>query len=259
MDKPYQRTAGVNNRQEKNAEKQRKLSRRLFSVLLFVVFIWAFLAFINSDLFIIETVEIQGMVHTTEQEIISALNLPPDANTWKINPGHFEHNVKTIPRIKNVNIKRDLPGGLVVMVEEKEALALVPYGEFFLEVCSDGQIIGTNQDPHNFGLPLLTGFIPSEVRVGQTILSADVMAGVAEAIEALNQAGINISELNLSDRDNLVLVTLDGMTVWLGNSEFAEKSSLLSQISGRFQGDRQSGYLDLRVKEMPVFSTAESP
>lgn len=258
MDKPYQRTVFAQQQQEKNNERQKSLVRRLARILLFLVFVWAFLAFINSDLFLIETIEVQGTVHATEEEVISALNLAPRSNTWKINLGQLEQNVRTIPRVKEASIKRDLPGGLVVRVEEKETLALVPFGEFFLEVCGDGQIIGTNQDPQNFGLPLLTGFVPSEVHVGQHILPADVMARVSEALDALNRAGVHVSELNLKDKENLVLVTLDGMTVWLGNSDFVEKSNMLAQISGRFQGDRQNGYLDLRVKEMPVYSTAEN-
>jgi cell division septal protein FtsQ len=51
---------------------------------------------------------------------------------------------------------------------------------------------------------------------------------------------------------------MDGLSVWLGNKNFAEKAQVLLQILGQLGGRQGEGYLDLRVPTAPAFHIIET-
>lgn len=253
MDK-YRRNRYASNRQVKiSPQKVNRLKRRLLRILVIFVFIWSLLGFVRSDFFRLETVEIHGNTYTPDTEIRHAMQVAEGINVWKVSTALLEERIHTIPRIDSVQVQRDLPRTLVVQVLEKKTLALVPYGEYLLEVGYDGQVIGTTQDPQKYGLPLLTGVAPVEVNVGQSLLAPEILVMVAEVVAAMDAQGIPVSELNMAEEANVVLVTMDGLVVWLGNGSFSEKAALLSQIMGQLTERKADGYLDLRVTKAPTF------
>jgi cell division protein FtsQ len=259
MDKSYCRRPPytlVRNRE--CSEKQKYFQRRLLVILTFFLFLWAFLGFVRSDLFVLQEVEISGTIHTDRTEILLAMGTVKGENIWKISPSMLRGRVEAIARVDSVEIHRRLPRGLLVDVVEKKTVVLVPYGEYLLEVSADGQIIGSTQDPQKYALPLLTGIVPNDVSVGSYLLQGKQLSDLNSAINALNQYNFAVSELNFSQPENLLLVTMDGLVAWLGDSEYVEKADILAQISGQLQGKVNGGYLDLRVKEAPVFSPQEN-
>jgi cell division protein FtsQ len=234
------------------------LWRRLLVILTFFLFVWSFLAFVRSDFFRLREIEIAGARYTGEQEILQALGNVRGHNIWQLNPALLSKEVESIARVKEVSIHRRLPGTLLVEVLEKESLFLVPYGEYLLELCADGQVVGTTRDPQYFGLPLLTGLAPLHGAVGEYLLEGRSLHLVLCALRALDSHGVPVSELNLADPANLVLVTMDGLAVWLGDCEFDAKADLVSQIRLQLQGKAGNGYLDLRVKDLPVYNLVDN-
>lgn len=236
-----------------SAEKKVKFRNRLFSILFSFMMIWALLGFVRSDLFSIKQIIIDGNTHTSESEIRLALMVEEGKNIWQLNLDKLEERIGVIPRVAVASVHRKLPATLVIEVQEKQPLALVPYQEYLLEVGYDGIILGTTQDPQNYGLPMLTGIWPLELTVGDVILSDAQLSQVISAIEAIEGANVAVSELNLATEDNLILITIDGFTVWLGLDNYTEKISLLTQIIGQLTGRQAQGYLDLRAPAAPAF------
>jgi len=269
MDRPYRRTDNYRVKPKARqvalavppahqAEGNMLVWRRLLIVLGFFLFIWSFLSFVRSDFFRLEEITISGIVHTSQQEVLQALGPVKGQNIWQLNPAQLRQSVESIARVEGVIVRRRLPGTLEVEVLEKEVLALVPYGEFLLELSNDGQVVGTTQDPQYFGLPFLTGVAPLQGVVGEYLLEGKSLGLAQQALRALNRSGVPVAELNLSDPANLVLVTMDGLVAWLGDSELEAKADLVAQIRLQLQGRIGSGYLDLRVKEAPVYSPGEN-
>lgn len=231
----------------------RKARRRLLAALLTVVMLWAFLGFIRSDFFRIEQLVIQGNTYTGETEIRQAIPVTEGDNIWQLNTSLLEDKLAVIPRIESASVSRKLPRTLRVDIREKRVFALVPYKEYLFEMGYDGMALGTTQNPQKYGLPLLTGMAPVELSVGEMLLSGPALQDAIEAIEALDTSGVAVSELNLADEDNVVIVTMDGLTVWLGRNGYAVKADLLVQIMAQLQGRQGDGYLDLRVPAAPAF------
>jgi cell division protein FtsQ len=236
------------------AGREKKVQRRLKNTLLFFVFLWMLLTFVRSDFFSLEKIVTEGHVYLTEAEIRTALQVSEGENIWRIRPSLLEERVTSIPRVSSATVERRLPRTLVVSVREEETLILVPYREHLLEVGKDGQVLGSTRERQVYSLPLLTGTGPVEISVGQTMLDGWQLAAVRAVMAALEEHGLHASELNLADPENMILIMMDGLVVWLGRGEYAEKIWLLQQISRRLPEEKQGGYLDLRVREAPVFS-----
>jgi len=255
MDKRLRRQhLAVNSSCQAAPDKGNKIKGRLLLTLLFFLFLWSLLTFVQSDFFELEAIVIQGHVHTPEAEIRAALQVNEGSNIWKISPSLLQQRVESIPRVASAEIKRSLPRKIVVAVQEEQVLLLVPYQEHLLEIGMDGLVLGSTREPHKYQLPLLTGSGAIEISVGQVLLEGQQLSAVREIMATIADSKLNISELNLADPENLLLVTMDGLVVWLGNGEYAEKILLLQQISSQVQSKKTTGYLDLRVKEAPVFS-----
>ena len=258
MDKlPRQRRSHYS-RTSVSSDNMKKIKRRLFVFLLIFIFIWLLLVFVRSDFFQLEEIIISGNTHTPESEIRVAMGVSEGDNIWQLNPGSLEEQVTAIPRVKEVTVSRNLPRELNVDIREKEAMALVPYRDYLLEVGYDGMVLGTTQDPKEYGRPLLTGLGSVELAVGQQLLAGDQLAATVDVIEAMDHEGITVSEVNVADEENTVVVTLGGMTVWLGRNEYEQKARMLKEIVGQLPVDPADGYLDLRISRAPNFHILDS-
>lgn len=235
--------------------KTRQIKRRLLATLLFVVVFWAVLSLVNSDIFSITKIAICGNAYTTEKEIRLALTVAEGDNIWRLNKAQQAAKLKTIPRIESARVIRELPNRLRVEIKEKKALVLVPYNGYLLEMGADGMVLATTQNPQNYNIPMLTGLAPVELSVGEMLLTGLQLQEVMQALEAMSAAGVVVSELNFAQAEKLVLITMEGLTVWLGQGRHCEKAALLAQIKGQLQGRQSEGYLDLRVPEAPAFNT----
>lgn len=236
-----------------DAAQFRKLRRYLLVVLTIFLVVWTSLSFVKSDFFSVELLVITGNSYTPESEIRHALQIAEGENIWKLSLPLLEERLEAIPRIETATVTRQLPRTVNIAIKEEKMLALLPFQEYFLEIGWNGQILGTTQTTHNYDLPLLTGVVPVTGTVGQMLLAGDTLSQVQQLSAALHEEGVVISEINLEQQDNLIIVTMDGLRVWLGVDDFAEKANILQQIVAQFTGQQSDGYLDLSAATAPVF------
>jgi cell division protein FtsQ len=253
MDKRYRKTYPAYNRHSVSPKQVNRSRRVLLAALLVLVLIWAFLGFIRSDFFRIEAIEVRGNLHTEENEIRLAMPLQEGDNIWRMNPAYLEGRITEIPRIEHAFVSRRLPRKVLVEVTEKKPLALIPYQQYLLEIGADGMVLGSTEERQNYNLPLLTGMPPTELTVGKILLEGVMLEEIREVITAMVTAGIAVSEFNMADEDNVIVITMDGMTVWLGRNNYAKKADLIVQIIRQLDGRQTEGYLDLRVLSAPAF------
>ncbi|HZK25278.1 MAG TPA: FtsQ-type POTRA domain-containing protein [Oscillospiraceae bacterium] len=230
-----------------------KLKRYLLIVLIIFLTVWTSISFVKSDFFSVELFSFDGNNYTTEAEIRHAMQITEGENIWKLSLPLLEERIQAIPRVETVSVTRRLPRTLNIKLQERKMLVLIPFQEYFLEIGWNGQILGTTQATQNYDLPLLTGVAPIAGTVGQMLLTAEDLHQVQQLSEALKEEGVMISEINLEQADNLIIVTMDGLSVWLGVDNFVEKANILLQITGQLNGKQAEGYLDLRAATAPVF------
>ncbi len=238
-------------------KERKKIKSRLLFLLIFVLINVFFLLFLRSPVFTITYIQIDGLDKLSVEDIYNAGGIREGMNAWKISPPLLRDRILEIPRVAGAEVERVIPGELRIIVREKYPLVLIPFHGYYLEVANDGMIIGLRDDFRG-ELPLVSGLFWGKMDVGTTISDRERGEIIDVFLQAFSEMpALPLAEINVSDPEQIVVYTWDGMEVWLGGSkDLAKKLDVLMRIYSRLpslEKDDMEGYLDLRAAEAPVF------
>lgn len=95
------------------------------ALLLVSIPLWAPLLLRRMDFFRVRKLEIVGTRYIATSDIVSRANVDTTRSVWDPT-GLIEGRVRTHPGVATVNVRRRLPGTLVITVTEHQPIALVP-------------------------------------------------------------------------------------------------------------------------------------
>ncbi len=241
---------------EQRRERKKIKNRLIFVLLLFAANLFLLL-FLRSPFFAVNYISITGLDKLSREDIYLAGGIREGLNIWKINPPELRRRIQQLPRVETAEVERVLPAALHIQILEKYPLLLIPFHGYYLEIAADGMIIGI-RDSFTGDLPLASGLFWGKMDVGTNIPDRargeiiETFLAVFSRIPALP-----VAEINVSDPQQIIVYTREGMEVWLGSSRELEKKlevlmHLYSHLSALENGSSE-GYLDLRAAEAPVF------
>lgn len=126
-----------------------KYSFLLFSVLAIVIIT------MFSPLFNIKEIIVTGNEKITKDEIISLSQINIEENTYKINTKKVENRILENPYIKSVEVKRSLPSGIILTVQERKTTFMIEYGNGYVYVNNQGYILEISSG--KLEVPILQG------------------------------------------------------------------------------------------------------
>ena len=212
------------------------------------LFVVAFVAFLYSPYFNITHVEILGAEAVTEEEILLALGLVGQKHLpFRCGSGPRER-LEEMLQVRSVEIARRLPGSVIVALEEREPVAIIPYTEAFYVIDGSGVVLGPAE---LLDLPVLNGQIPVGLVLGEVVASRSLQTGARVAALCTPALRDEISEINVLDLEDIQLVTRRGVRVRLGPGvDLPLKIEVLESLFHRLPSGPAS--LDLRLPHTPV-------
>lgn len=136
------------------------------------------------------------------EEALRWARIPDGASVWD-DPSAWEERLRRHPLVEDVEIGRDLPGGLVFRVREVTPVALVPRPT--LEpVDARGRVLPLDPSMHRLDLPVIR---PRVEGVARELDSGDLAAATREMgrLRALDPRLVSrISTLTVGARDDLI-------------------------------------------------------
>jgi len=212
------------------------------------LFVVAFVAFLYSPYFNITHVEILGAEAVTEEEILLALGLVGQKNIFRFDAARAQERLEEMPQVRSVEIARRLPGSVIVTLEEREPVAIIPYTEAFYTIDGSGVVLGP---AHLLDLPVLNGQTPVGLALGEVVASRSIQTGARVAALCTPAMRDEISEINVLDLEDIQLVTRHGVRVRLGPGvDLPLKIDVLESLLYRLPAGPAS--LDLRLPHTPV-------
>ncbi|MCL6638309.1 MAG: FtsQ-type POTRA domain-containing protein [Firmicutes bacterium] len=230
--------------------KKRNIFENLFFVLLLLTTGFVLL---NSPLFEVKRIEVSGNRYLDAGAIRAAANIGMGTNIFKVNLNAVAGDIKVIPMVKEVRVRRVLPASILVEISEREPLGLFPTAEGFIEIDAEGVYL-KKASAGAEGLPVVTGVRaaapnPGEPVQGENLREAlQVIGGLAPEVVK------ELSEVHVGAGGQVVLYTLDRIQCRFGAAtEIAEKSRVLTQVLKeiRNQGAKIQ-YIDLSCAGSPV-------
>ena len=156
---------------ERKKEKRRRARRRkvrFWTVLIILVTSVAGFAFSLSGFFTVDSIEVQGNSHFTDEEVINIAHAVPGHNLlYRTDEKTITDYLMQNPYIKSVEVTRKLPSTLVITVEERTQACAFRYDDDYLIMDEDGILLRkTRTEPK---VTLVTGLVVSKISLGETV------------------------------------------------------------------------------------------
>lgn len=233
----------------------RKRQLAFFRVL-FLVVVGAISSFyfLQSSFWSVDTVLVDGNRYIEEEEILQLASIPHELNIFKMDLKRGEERILIHPLVKKVSLSRKLPRTILIDIEERSPVIILPADGSFYEVDEQGVIIRKIAAVSNAKLPLVTGLQMENVELGFQI-PPDFLEEALVIIEELPKEILRlVTEINLSQQNTVYLHTLDDILINFGDAQRTkEKAGILKGIleTAELQTEKLE-YIDLSFVGPPV-------
>lgn len=234
----------------------------------------------NSSHFNVSEIKARGNDKVSSDEIMEKAKSCVGANIFSLDLKRIEKRLRQDKRIKEVVVKRRLPGCILVEVEEKLPvlwISLPPnyngsrsYGFWGLSI--DQEIIPLEKKDLHHDLPLVSGIEMGKPSPGQapqpyrkwSEVKAEKALEFYRTVTAIDPSSVKLlSEINLKDMSNMTVYLIPGIRVMMGHGSFEKKWRRLRAILGKEDKIEELVSVDLRFDDQVVLSrsskTSSSP
>ncbi|MDI7246891.1 MAG: FtsQ-type POTRA domain-containing protein [Bacillota bacterium] len=234
-------------------------AKRLQYVFILLLLASAGFTFLRSPYFRVEHIDVRGLRGLSTEEVVVACGLAENENIFDVDLQRIASRVKAIPRVDKVLISRHLPSTIVIKIEERTPVAVLPYAGYFVEVDGCGMVIGLDESYRAKELPLLTGITLRSVKVGYPVDAPEIAAALAIATTLPASILQQVSEINFDSAHGFSLHMQSGTQAILGSGgavELESRAKVLEALLARLEQEgRHATYIDVRFEKRPVVKT----
>ncbi len=212
------------------------------SVLLVVVTIGVvWLVFISSVL-TVKQVDVEGDSQLTRDRVLAAADVPMGAHLAQLDLEAIRTRVAGLAAVKQVDVSRDWPDGVLIQITERHEVAVVDIGGEYQAMDSDGVLFKSFAHP--------PAKLPRVVAGPQ--IGSDALAEAARVIASL-PAGLaaRVDHVGVRGVDQVTLTLRSGATViWGSDAQSNIKSEVLVELLAH-----PARVYDVSVPGQPVTSS----
>ena len=187
--------------------------------------------------FAVRSVEVNGARYHAPAAIAAALGLGPDASVWG-NTAAMERRVAAVPGVRSAEVRRRLPGTLVVTIGEVEPVALAEGPAGLVAVDADGQPLPYDPAVAPVDAPVVDrpdaqlASALATVRATDLGLFADIAAGRAAAAGGAVVLDLEEGRLRVGTPLDPAVV----QAVAAVRRDLAARGQRWAELDGRFRG-----------------------
>lgn len=179
--------------------------------------------FAANPLFAIRNLDIRTDGMLKPQELREQYNLQPGVNLFAVNIAKIHADLLTLPVVRAVEIRRQLPDTLVLRVGERVAVALLVTDKMSLPVDKDGHVLVPRAALAR--LPVILGGQLPGLKPGQQILDAKIKDALAalDWCDTLRMGDqVRIGAINVAHPEHLELRLTSGEQVLLARTQMED-------------------------------------
>lgn len=222
----------------------------LLLTLIALIIIGAIAGFVWRKVFVVRNIAIEGNDAVSQEEIIRAAQVEMGSHITDVDAEVLKTNLESGGVYALDGVKTKFPNTVILTVRKRTRDAVVRNGGKYLVLDSDGYVIESNEVMPEDGGIYVYGLNATSYRIGGRITAPEEnlqgMKTVLDSIRSQN-AGQYVSDLTVSDVDNLTITTRTGMHVKLGDAENMDNKILwmCSAVSDLESRGNTRGTLDV--------------
>ncbi|MDU4959736.1 MAG: FtsQ-type POTRA domain-containing protein [Sporomusaceae bacterium] len=217
-----------------------------FALLLLAVLLSGFLL-LQSSLFSIGSVQVQGQRYMSEEEVLRIAGIGDRINIFRLDTDSIKQRLLQDLRIADVAISRRLPGTVIISLRERQPVAFIATSYGFAQLDEAGMVLAAAKSIRQMNAPLITGHHIGGAYVGDQIEAPAVLA-VLQYLSSLSEPTFRqMSEVHIDAGGNMTGYTVEAIRVKIGTAEdMAQKAVKTSAIFADSQKSlAQIDYIDV--------------
>lgn len=230
----------------------KKRRRRLRGVVLAVLLAEALLcAVLLRYVFVVRDVRVEGNVSVSDEDVMRIARIDFGSSILRVRAEDVVRRINATGTLCVEELRVRYPDAVEIRVRERERSAMLLHMGEIRILDETGCVVESVDGVPDTDLIYVSGMRVSDFVMGEPMRAADgqmdAYRAVMGALEAQG-AGVYVSELDLSDPEELKLITRTGVTVELGGPENMENKvawmkGAVADLEGRGEG---GGTLDVR-------------
>ena len=201
-------------RKRANAERNRKLRRRIKIVLITIVAAIALFILSLSSFFTIDLIEVSGNSHFTGEEIRNIGHAAPGRNIiYNFNKEEIQGYLEQNPYIKTAEVKRKFPSTMVISVTEREELWAFNYDNDYLIIDEDGILLKKTRNKPK--ITMVEGMVVSKIKLGEKVGTTDdrQFKRILKLVGAMKEADMYFVRIDMTKDDVVKAYIYDNLVV----------------------------------------------
>ncbi len=199
-----------------------------------------YLVALSTPFFKIEDVAVAGINKVTQAELLQKGGLENGVNLLALNLNEVKKKMETIPWVKTVSLRRELPNKLHVVVTEHQPLDLVLLNRDLYFLNREGLLFKKAESRDGVAFPLLTGLEKEDWEATGRLRSGLLQDLVT--LQTLLSQGVDpiypgkLSEIHCDPDCGFTLYTLErGIRITLGKEDLPNRVKRLEKIWAALQ------------------------
>ena len=235
-------------------------------VILTLVLIVAVAVILHESVLQIRNVAVIGNRNIQWEEIVHLAGLDGKVSYFSVSEEKIRTGINSHRYLEFQKIEKEFPGNITIYLKERKPWANVQVMGVMFLLDEEGYVLERLDSAQlQEGLITVTGFQAKEVRLGNQIVPGtqrqlEVYIELMQELALQNYAG-EVAELNLSDPDNLYLVTRDreAYTAHLGDSKDlrAKIGTLRAVIAKLREMGKYGGVIEASVPAVATYTPVD--
>ncbi|MHB1000948.1 MAG: cell division protein FtsQ/DivIB [Armatimonadota bacterium] len=248
-----QKTTPAAPRRRRHTRSKSGVRNIVIILLLLVLMIEVAVVALTSPYFNVKNIVVADNITIPDNKILGVIDLPSDANIFRIKTRAIHDELMLDPVIKSVRLHRKLPGTLIVSIVERQADLILDNSGSMYEVDASGMPFRVSKkvDPR---LAVVSYNIPKKVIPGKQITDHVFIA--AQRCLALSRIDnvFAVSKIAVDQNNDLCLNVRDGFIIKMGRSAQLEyKIDMAAEVIRQKPDFRKAGeYIDVTCPDAPA-------
>ena len=246
--------------------KRKPMGSLLFLLGLVLVVITAVTVIVRNTVFVVKDIQVVGNARIPTDQIIALSGIEMGESLSKVNAAKIKQGFERSGMANFESFEVQRPSTVRLFVRERIVRAVFNYAGMPTLVDEYGYAMEQSRElQEGYTIPTVTGLKLTQCEVGRIVVSevpyqVDSMNEVIAALYVQKLAQY-VSELNVSDLDNLYLMTRSGMMVKIGdmqnvNNKLLWMQSALSQLTAE---GNVTGVLDVSSGQSAIYQPHAAP
>lgn len=195
----------------------------------------------------------------SKKDIIEAADISSGQNIFSVGLKDISDNIESLPNVAAACVTRRVPDTILVKIYEREAVAQVESGRFYL-VDEEGVVIEPVYNIRKEDLPVIRGYEIAGLAPGTRITDPQVKLAVkliAYTLDVMVRAYVNPRDVDISDDTEIRMIINQGAVARFQRKDFDQNmeklvNRLVKIVQDSIQRNKTVESIDMRFDRVPV-------